>query len=97
MPGRTRVADPKNVLLIVVDQWRGLTFVSIDPVEPLTDQLGGLPDELADEPIESYTATDSARIEFDANWKVYTDNFVEGYHIPGIHRSEEHTSELQSH
>ena len=42
-----------------VDQWRGLTFVSIDPVESLTDQLGGLPDELADEPIESYTATDS--------------------------------------
>ena len=22
---------------------------------------------------------------FDANWKIYTDNFVEGYHIPGIH------------
>ncbi len=19
------------------------------------------------------------------NWKTYTDNFVEGYHIPGIH------------
>jgi choline monooxygenase len=22
---------------------------------------------------------------FAANWKIYTDNFVEGYHIPGIH------------
>ena len=25
------------------------------------------------------------RLVFDANWKIYTDNFVEGYHIPGIH------------
>jgi choline monooxygenase len=24
---------------------------------------------------------------FDANWKIYIDNFVEGYHIPGIHPS----------
>ena len=68
-----------------VDQWRGLLFVALDPVESLLDQLGGLPEQLADEPIERYTATDTARVEFDANWKVYTDNFVEGYHIPGIH------------
>ena len=27
------------------------------------------------------------RLVFDANWKIYTDNFVEGYHIPGIHPS----------
>ncbi|TMJ40034.1 MAG: hypothetical protein E6G87_03040 [Alphaproteobacteria bacterium] len=25
------------------------------------------------------------RMVFDANWKIYTDNFVEGYHIPGVH------------
>jgi choline monooxygenase len=24
---------------------------------------------------------------FDANWKIYTDNFVEGYHVPSIHPS----------
>jgi choline monooxygenase len=41
--------------------------------------------ELADEPIETYRAVRSERLVFDANWKIYTDNFVEGYHIPGIH------------
>ncbi|MFO1090293.1 MAG: aromatic ring-hydroxylating dioxygenase subunit alpha [Hyphomicrobiales bacterium] len=70
---------------IKVDTWRGLVFVSVDPTESLLDQLGDLVEEIADEPIETYHATDTARVEFDANWKVYTDNFVEGYHIPGTH------------
>ncbi len=70
---------------IALSEWRGLLFAAIDPVESLMDQLGDLPGELADEPMESYQATDTATVSFDANWKVYTDNFVEGYHIPGTH------------
>jgi choline monooxygenase len=66
-------------------EWRGLLFASIDPQESLEDQLGELAGELADEPIETYRATRSERVNFDSNWKVYTDNFVEGYHIPGVH------------
>ncbi|MCB2137410.1 MAG: aromatic ring-hydroxylating dioxygenase subunit alpha [Rhodobacteraceae bacterium] len=72
---------------VSVDIWRGLVFAAVDPEESLPDQLGDLVDELADEPLESYIATDSASVTFDANWKVYTDNFVEGYHIPGTHPS----------
>lgn len=72
---------------VTLDIWRGLLFASVDPVEPLLEQLGDLVAELADEPMESYTQTDTAKVEFDANWKVYTDNFVEGYHIPGTHPS----------
>jgi choline monooxygenase len=65
--------------------WRGLLFASIDPQESLEQQLGEVIAELADEPIEAYHATRSERVNFDSNWKVYTDNFVEGYHIPGVH------------
>ena len=61
--------------------------MAVDPDTSLLDQLGDLPAELIDEPMETYTATDQATdqatVSFDANWKVYTDNFVEGYHIPG--------------
>jgi choline monooxygenase len=68
-------------------EWRGLLFAALDPEVTLLDQLGDLPDELEGEPLETYAATDSATVSFDANWKVYTDNFVEGYHIPGTHPS----------
>jgi choline monooxygenase len=44
---------------ISVAEWRGLVFAAIDPVESLTDQLGDLVVDLADEPIESPTASGS--------------------------------------
>lgn len=70
---------------VQVAVWRGLLFLAIDPRDALSDQLGETLAELADEPFEDYQAIASERLVFDANWKIYTDNFVEGYHIPGIH------------
>ena len=70
---------------IAVDTWRGLLFVAVAPDRTLAAQLGDTVPELADEPLESFAHDRSERLVFDANWKVYTDNFVEGYHIPGIH------------
>ncbi len=66
-------------------QWRGLLFIAIDPDMALLDQLGDLPAEVAEFPIETYTAVEDHRFDAHSNWKTYTDNFVEGYHIPGIH------------
>ena len=70
---------------IGIDVWRGLVFVAIDPAETLPAQLGDTVAELADEPLEDFGWMREERMVFDANWKIYTDNFVEGYHIPGIH------------
>ena len=70
---------------IQVDQWRGLLFICINPDMSLSAQLEGVDKELSDVPLENYTCTNTERIQFTGNWKIYTDNFVEGYHIPGIH------------
>jgi choline monooxygenase len=70
---------------IHVETWRGLLFVAIAPETSLVEQLGDLPEEVVEFPIESFTAVASERFVMRSNWKTYTDNFVEGYHIPGIH------------
>jgi len=70
---------------VSLETWRGLLFVSIAPELSLAEQLGDLPEEVAEYPIESFQAVASERFVMSANWKTYTDNFVEGYHIPGIH------------
>ena len=70
---------------ISVDTWRGLLFVAIAPETSLIEQLGDLPEEVADFPIESFQAVAGERFLMSANWKTYTDNFIEGYHVPGIH------------
>lgn len=68
-----------------VAEWRGLLFAAVAPELSLLDQLGDLPEEVAEYPIESFAAVDTAQFTMRANWKTYTDNFVEGYHVPGIH------------
>ncbi|MGI9317341.1 MAG: aromatic ring-hydroxylating oxygenase subunit alpha [bacterium] len=70
---------------IHIQTWRSLVFVSIDPEQSLLEQLGRCDAALSDVPVDKYQLADEQRMEFSANWKVYTDNFVEGYHIPGIH------------
>ena len=70
---------------ISVALWRGLVFACVESPTALTDQLGGLLNEIEQDPIEDYHWTEQRTLVFDANWKIYTDNFVEGYHIPGIH------------
>lgn len=70
---------------VSVAVWRGLLFVAVRPACTLAEQLGETVNELADVPIDEYQPGGTEQLDFDANWKIYTDNFVEGYHIPGIH------------
>ncbi len=70
---------------ISVAEWRGLLFVAIEPESDLEAQLGALPAAVADHPLERFRLAAEERFEIRCNWKTYTDNFVEGYHIPGIH------------
>src|SRR4051812_16224974 len=69
-----------------VEVWRGLVFAAIDDTTPpLVEFLGDIPALLEPYPIETFGKLDQAEFAMNCNWKTYTDNFVEGYHIPGIH------------
>ncbi|HUP60584.1 MAG TPA: aromatic ring-hydroxylating dioxygenase subunit alpha [Thermoanaerobaculia bacterium] len=69
-----------------VEVWNELVFVNLDPnAESLTEFLGEL---LADMPRHDYTGFRLAHRkawEVGCNWKVYVDNYLEGYHIPIVH------------
>jgi len=66
--------------------WNELVFVNLDPgAESLTEFLGEM---LADMPRHDYTGFRLAHRkawEVGCNWKVYVDNYLEGYHIPIVH------------
>lgn len=71
---------------IKVAEWRGLIFANLDPdAGPVEAGLGALVDMVAPYPIEDYRSVRQVTFDIACNWKTYTDNFVEGYHIPGIH------------
>jgi phenylpropionate dioxygenase-like ring-hydroxylating dioxygenase large terminal subunit len=80
--------EAHGLMPIRIETWRGLVFANFDHDAPaLIDALGSLPETVKDYPIESFTKVRQAEFEMHCNWKNYTDNFVEGYHIPGIHPS----------
>jgi len=70
-----------------VELWHGLVFVNLDPgAMPLRDFLGSdLFDHLGRRDNSDYRLAARKEWELDCNWKVYVDNYLEGYHIPIVH------------
>ena len=73
---------------IVVDEWGPYVFVNLDPSAPrLLEILGDIPHEVEREgfPVERMQFVERRDYEVPCNWKVYIDNYLEGYHIPMAH------------
>ena len=70
---------------IAVETWQGLVFAALAPETSLGELLGGITARLQghDLPALVYSHRDS--YEIGCNWKVYVDNYLEGYHVPHIH------------
>jgi len=75
-----------GLLPVRVEEFRGLVFVNLDrDAAPLADQLGALFDECAELPIDALIYSHRVVHDLAVNWKTYTDNYSEGYHIPLVH------------
>lgn len=85
---RVELFDRKDFGLIVVnlDVWAGLIFVNLSGhPEPLGAVFEGILERIA--PIDLSKRHFYRRVEYaiDCNWKVYVDNYLEGYHLPYVH------------
>ena len=79
-------AEDLSLRSIRVESWRGLVFVNLDEeAPPLLQWLGGVADDCAAYPMESFAVALRSSHEIGANWKVYAENYQEGYHIPLVH------------
>jgi choline monooxygenase len=80
-----RVADLRLPRLRLAE-WQGLVFVALaDDVPEFDAVYGGIAQRIA--PIDLATLRHARRdvYEVRCNWKVYVDNFLEGYHLPIVH------------
>jgi len=69
-----------------VREWQGLVFVALDERVPEFERVySGIAERIA--PIDLAAMRFERRDVFDlaCNWKVYVDNFLEGYHLPIVH------------
>jgi Rieske 2Fe-2S family protein len=69
------------------DVWGGFVFVHLTPAgaKTLTDQLGAIPERVANYPLGSLRVGHRIRYEVDANWKIICENYNECYHCGPVH------------
>lgn len=69
-----------------VEVWGPLVFVNLDrECRELSHTLGAIHVEDVRASIVETRLYKQVRYEVESNWKVYIDNFLEGYHIPHVH------------
>ena len=69
-----------------VDTWASLIFVRISTEGPtLQETLGDLPSRMMHSSFEEFRSARRKEWIVNCNWKVYVDNYLEGYHIPIVH------------
>ena len=69
-----------------VDSWDGLLFVNLDDAAaPLAEVFESVSEMIS--PIRLAAMQFHSRVTYDvrANWKVYVENYLEGYHVPIVH------------
>jgi len=81
--------DRKNFSLVDIkcEEWQGFLFVNLSPgvVPSLLEQLGDLPEHVAQYRIGDMRFARERRYLLNCNWKSYMDNSVEAYHVSSVH------------
>ena len=85
---RTELFDKKDYGLVPVrlDAWERMLFVNLaENGRPLAPLFEGIKERIS--PLALSTKKFVRRITYEvhANWKVYVDNYLEGYHLPYVH------------
>ncbi|GAA0724197.1 aromatic ring-hydroxylating dioxygenase subunit alpha [Dokdonella soli] len=68
-----------------VAKWHGLVFVALDEAPPFADVLDGVDARIGMDALADYVLHQRVTYDIACNWKVYVDNYLEGYHVPHIH------------
>lgn len=76
-----------NLRPVPFGTWRKFVFASLDPRAPLPETLSPLTERLAWLDLENCVFDPARSKEYlvRANWALYCDNYLEGFHIPFVH------------
>jgi len=78
-----------NLARLPVRRWRQFAFTSLDPAFPFEDWVAELERKVGFLPVEQFRFEPSRSRDYlvRANWALYCDNYLEGFHIPFVHKS----------
>ncbi|MBM4112104.1 MAG: aromatic ring-hydroxylating dioxygenase subunit alpha [Phycisphaerae bacterium] len=70
-------------------RWGPFHFASLDPAEPFDSMIAPMRERMSWLPLDEFRFEPSRSRDYlvRANWALYCDNFLEGFHIPFVHAS----------
>lgn len=79
--------DDHALVPVAVEVWEGLVWVCVAPetAPPLAGALAGIAERLAPQNLGRLRFHDRVAYRVACDWKVYVDNYLEGYHLPLVH------------
>lgn len=78
--------ESMRLLPVQVATWGPLVFVNLDlKAPPLSHYLEDIPERARAFNAGAMLYVMRKEYELDCNWKVYVDNYLEGYHLPVVH------------
>ena len=81
-------AEELRLRAVQVGEWEGQVFVNLDAeARPLMDALRELPAQAGKFGLGKMKLCGRREYRMQCNWKVYIDNYLEGYHLPSVHPS----------
>ena len=77
-----------NLPQIPTNRWKQFIFTSLNPKIPFDQLIRDMDDRVGWMPIENFIFSKERSKDYfiDANWALYCDNYLEGFHIPFVHR-----------
>jgi choline monooxygenase len=85
---RVDLFDKKDYGLVPVslDTWQGLIFINLSKTHsPLKEKMDGIAERIFPYDLKMKKFHKRAVYDINCNWKVYIDNYLEGYHVPYVH------------
>lgn len=78
-----------NLTQLPLRTWRQFVFTSLDPAFPFEEWVVGMERKVGFLPLEQFRFEPSRSRDYlvKANWALYCDNYLEGFHIPFVHKS----------
>ncbi len=78
--------ESDNLRNIATSEWNGFLFASLDPAEAF-DEFVNCGNIRLHDTTRELNLTETREYEIDAHWALYCENYLEGFHIPYVHRS----------
>ena len=80
--------EQDNLTKVPLQKWKQFLFSSLEPSNILSDFISEMEERVGWMPIEDFIYDPNSSREYlvKANWALYCDNYLEGFHIPFIHK-----------